>query len=210
MIDGEHDVTLTLARYLCTQNNKIVLFGSDGQKRRAVGQDVHDVTYVVGNVSDQDSIQKLYDYFGKGFQAIDVIVQVTSTCKAGMEGLGGHENRSDVKGVKGSTVNATNEWNGNFISPENLQEYFIRIMLREREAQVITIFREYKKRNSWFILPYLRVESYSHLYSRRLRQILSKTHIKVTDVFMPESNVSESGLKKMIEAAERGKHSVYL
>lgn len=89
MIDGEHDVTLTLARYLCTQNNKIVLFGSNEQKRRAVGQDVHDVTYVVGTVSDQDSIQKLYDYFGKGFQAIDVIVQVTSTCKAGMERLGG-------------------------------------------------------------------------------------------------------------------------
>lgn len=209
IVDSENEVAPALARFLYSRTNKIVLFGSDEQKQKAGGQAVQGFNYVVGTVSDLESVKKLYDYFGKGFQAIDIIVQVSNTFKHDTKAFGSDNNLLNRKVVAENLVHTTAEWTNDILNPEDLQEYFIPIMLREREAQVITIFRE-KKRNPWFILPYQRAKSYSNLYSKIVRRLLSKTHIKVTDVFMPDSKVSDSGLKRMIEAVEKGKDYVYL
>lgn len=210
IVDGKNEVALTLATYLRARNNKIVWFGSDEQKQKPFGQTVQDFKSIAGRVSNQESVQKLYDYFGKGFQPIDVIVQVCNGCKADRKIFASHNHQVNVKAVKGDSVHTTAEWGNDILSPENLQEYFIPIMLREREALVITIFREKKKRNFRYILSYLRSKFNSPLYSRRVRDILSNTHIKVTDVFVPDSKVSESVFKGLIEAVEKGKNYVYL
>ena len=210
IVDGDNEVALTLAGYLYDQNNKIVLFGSDEQKLRAALQNVQGVKYIVGKVSDQESIQKLYDYFGRGFQAIDVIVQVNNFGKTYAEDVGSLKKGPDGKTAMATTIDTTTAQEINFISPEKLQEYFIPIMLKERDAQVITVFCGGFKKHYKFIPSFLRIKSDRSRYSQTLRHILSQTPVKVTDVFMSDTRLSERGLKRLAEAFEKGKNVIYL
>ena len=196
IIGGDTHLAIEIAREFSARNNKVVLFGSDEQKLRALKNEIQNCDYVLNDVSSKEDLNKLYAYFAKGFQPIHVLVNnADGLCK----------NASFIPGA-GSTLKSKDV---SFLTLADLQEFFIPILAREKEALIVNLF-PVTGSYSMFVAPITGLKGPSSLYSKTLKLILSGTRIKMLDIFMHDKRSNLNSAESILKGIHKSRSSLYL
>ncbi len=180
---GSRGIGLGMAKEFLAANNKVIITGRNMDKLQKAKDELSDLTIIQSDVSDPDSVQKLYDQVSKDFPDLNVLIN-----NAGVMAT------IDLQNHALSSDELTRELDINVKGTIWMNDAFLPLLKKNKNSATVTV----SSGLGFVPLPispiYCATKAALHSYTLSLRAQLSNTDVKVFELAPPatETDILDS------------------
>ncbi len=179
---GGSGIGFEIAKLLSLQNNKIIICGRSGEKLKKAIEEIPKGEYIVCDITKGDEVAQLYQTISNKFPSLSVLVN-----NAGVGFAYDPDNKNPL------LDNARKEIETNYLSIIRMNEVFLPLLYKQKEAAIVHITSPLALAPSLSLPTYSASKAALHSYTKWMQQVLKGQTVKVFEAVPPVVETYLSG-----------------
>jgi len=180
---GGSGIGFETAKLLSDKGNKVIIIGRNEAKLQKAAAQLKNVSYIVTDITDEASVEKLVSYINSQFGKLDILVNNAGNAFA-----------YDLAAESNTYQKAYDEFNTNFFAILRLTDKLLPVLSKQAEAAIVNVSSIVAFVPSGDIATYSASKAALHSYTLSLRHALERTAstVKVFELMPPLVNTEFS------------------
>jgi uncharacterized oxidoreductase len=175
---GGSGIGFELAKILSKQANKIIICGRDEEKLRKGVSEIRNGEYIVCDITKEKDVLDLYENIKKNFPSLSILINNA--------GLGFAYSANDPKFFQKASL----EIETNYLGAVRLNEIFLPLLLKQKEAAIVHITSPLALAPSFSLPTYSASKAALRSYTTWLRRLMAGTTVTVFEAVPPVVDTS--------------------